>query len=448
MAASLENSYKNLSSFLFALFLGSLPFSNVLVINLGFPLKIQELSLLLLIALLFLGPERKAFISDNRKYLKYFVALSVLVILSFCAGYIDNQKLSPQAASLARISPVIDSLLKAFYVVLSFFAFCVSRHYLSKKNDVFRFYFWGAGITCAISIFFFICGLLDINTASYFHWSSQTITLGQARFVRNGTFLEGNFLGLYLLISYIIATHFRKKLLAYALVIATASTFSTTAILGLFLYFIFCTLRRVPVLPYLLTLMMALFVANSKTNGLFFQEQFIQKLPVFKLVLDDGYNGSDSETYLNSEEVTEKGKPGLHAPELTALSATERASMIKIGGKIFSQNPIFGIGPANYKFHYFEHTKDTTSASTRPFTANNVYLEILCEYGVLFFLTIALFFATVFKNAYRENHLILFLGLPSLLIYFLSYPSFSIFFLWVFLAILSLKKGDLETSCP
>lgn len=442
MTANLDYAFSKITSFFFAVFLVSLPLTNVLFINLGFPLKIQEISFLILTVLLLIGSNRSAFILLNRKYLKFFAALAFLTILSFLKGFIDAQSLPQATSALARISPMVDSLLKAFYVILSFFVFCVSRYFLIKDESLIKYFFWGAWIAAMPPIFFFICGLTDVNATDYFKWSSQIITMGHAKFIRNGTFLEGNFLGLYLLIALIFATEHRRFVLTNILAIATVSTFSTPAILGVFIYCMICIARKVPMLPTFFSFLAAISLANHKSNGKLVEEQFIQKLPVVKLVINNDYSEvTESEKNLPSQTNAVKITP----IQTTALSATERAEMIRVGKQIFLANPLLGVGPANYKFHFHQYTHSETRSVSRAFTANNIFIEILCEYGIIFFLIISAFFLRLVNNAYKENKMIMLSGVFPILVYFLSYPSFSVFFLWVFWAALSLKNGEAVT---
>jgi len=273
-----------------------------------------------------------------------------------------------------------------------------------------KYFFMGAFITSMISIAFLILGLADIRPSILFNMYYQYINLGVTSFVRNGTFLEGNFAGLYFLISFILAKHFKQKYLLWILPVAVISTFSTIAIFSMFIYILFISFQNYHNSFYAVFLVMLLMVVNHKTNGIFFKEQFSEKIGIQPL----------------------------------ALSTIERSETIKRGLNIFTQNPLFGVGPANYKY-YFNHLKNTDFDNSmnikhRSFIANNIYIELLAEYGIFAFLTFFILIWKLFYNVQKQKLYYLSSGLIVVMIYFVAYPSFSVFFLWFFFAILSLEK--------
>jgi len=313
-----------------------------------------------------------------------------------------------------------------------------------------KYFFMGAFITSMISIAFLILGLADIRPSILFNMYYQYINLGVTSFVRNGTFLEGNFAGLYFLISFILAKHFKQKYLLWILPVAVISTFSTIAIFSMFIYILFISFQNYHNSFYAVFLVMLLMVVNHKTNGIFFKEQFSEKIGIQPLALS---TIERSETIKRGLNIFTQKTNGIFFKEQfsekigiqpLALSTIERSETIKRGLNIFTQNPLFGVGPANYKY-YFNHLKNTDFDNSmnikhRSFIANNIYIELLAEYGIFAFLTFFILIWKLFYNVQKQKLYYLSSGLIVVMIYFVAYPSFSVFFLWFFFAILSLEK--------
>lgn len=416
----------------FVLFLITLPFFNLEIINTGIPIKFSEL-LIVSILLIFFYRRSDIVLTSKVNSKAYLITLSIFsmaVVISFIFGITHLTKF--ELYEISRINPSVDSVFKTLYIMVSCIVFFIVRAFLSININLIKYYFIGVLFSSLVSIYFFICGIFDISPQSFACIHYQFINLGNTHFIRNGTFLEGNFAGLYFLIALILAEEFNQKKLFVVILIAIASTFSTVAIACTLLFLFFVTYRKPINIVYVTFMILLLLGINLKTDGFFFKEQFVDKISFLKLV-----------TMPNSS---------LSTVTSVALSGIERSEMINIGIQMFKQNMLFGVGPANYKYYFLVLRQNSNSTHQldsfdtnikRPMISNNVYIELLAEYGLFGFLTFLSFLGLLAYNLYKNNSINLLAGLCVVLLYFVAYPSFSVFFLWVFFAIISLNKSKL-----
>lgn len=426
--------YNRIMDFLFSVFLVSLPFMQILTLNVGFPLKIQEAVLFMIILLTLLQYKFRIwtfFDQYDREYVRYFIVLICLVLISFTLGNIYLGKLSSINYDLARWNPFLDGLLKVIYIALAFIVFLVSRKLLSQENNSFvKYYFWGAYVSALCSLFFLIVALLNINLVIDYNIHMQYINLNDMFYIRSGTFQEGNFAGMFFLTALIIAREFQNNKLFIILLFAIISTFSSIAIVGTLVYLTLMILKEKRMIVFLMIFLLGIAIVNQKTDGLFLKEQFTDKLK------------EKFQTFgLAKDQTKDQTK--------VSLSSYERSLMIQKGWEFFKQNPWFGVGPSNYRYYFDASMQDDDifRHDNRPVIANNVYIELLSEYGIFATLIFVIFFITLLKNLILKNKYNLIVGFLSLLLYFVAAPSFSMFFLWVFFAFISLDHRKQNVVC-
>jgi O-antigen ligase len=111
-------------------------------------------------------------------------------------------------------------------------------------------------------------------------------------------------------------------------------------------------------------------------------------------------------------------------------------------------NPFFGVGPANYALHYdyYNHYKKIVINRNDYFDTlarrknirsipNNVYLEVLSEYGVIAFVLFIVLLISRVINSYSLKEDALTGGMLALLVSLNAFPSFIMLFIWVFISI-------------
>ncbi|MEG3656115.1 O-antigen ligase family protein [Arenibacter palladensis] len=241
--------------------------------------------------------------------------------------------------------------------------------------------------------------------------------------VRTGTFKEGNFFGLFLLLSGTIALLLKKNRTAIFLLLSILTTFSTISIVSalLFLFFYFkSVIFRKKVLKIILLIFPFILIATfafSKTE--FYQKYVYAKIftPVSTLTQS---NMSKVDRYLTGH----------------------------IAYKAGLNNPVLGVGPYNYGLHYDQYNninkivKNHSDWSREYFKRNNlraipnnVYMEVWAEYGMIGFLFFIMFLAITLWNSIKLKNTILTGGLLAMYLSLNAFPSFIMLFLWVYLAI-------------
>ena len=182
----------------------SLPFTQALTIDLRFPLKVYEVVLFLLLGLS--ATELRVRTAPGAR--REFTVLAVFIGL--VAGSVLYRQLNPLGAAAtgfsSRFGPVGDSLAKLMYLLLAVYAFLVFAFEAYRDTNWFmRTWLWGA-IACSLYSWYLFAGsLIGIDLPLLPQSTAQRVQIGSLFVLRSGTFEEGNFLGLYLLLSVTIA---------------------------------------------------------------------------------------------------------------------------------------------------------------------------------------------------------------------------------------------------
>jgi O-antigen ligase len=408
----------------------TLPFTQALTINLGFPLKAYEFFLSLASLTFFSSLKFK--IPPTLK-----MSLKLLIIFLFVASITTFIKIlwpgtEVQTLGLEiRFGPVGDAFSKIIYLILNilgFFLFAL----LAYKNPKGFIDYWliGAILSSIYGIYLFFSCLLG--------WPifllpglDKIPSVENMKILRFGTFGEGNFFGLYLLISSAIAFWAKRIKLSLFLSLSIITTLSTINIIGIFLFWFFVLIKyylKLPFLKKILTFILilvfsfSLFVFISKNETL-------QKVIVAKIFLDASESGSSSKE--------------------------ERLNQSLAGLKMFLNNPIIGVGLSQYGYYFEHYDPHKYSIYFEKYffgkqIANNVYVELLAELGLVgsipFFLFLFfIFFATRNKNLWELR-----LTFLIMLLIWVAYPSYSLMFIWAFLGLIlglpsyypKLKKED------
>ena len=358
-------SYKDL---LVKLFLFFLPFSQALTINIIFPLKFSEIFLFLLLL--------HECVSGN--ILKWRLSKPILLILIFSflvfisvvinIFYKYNYSLSDE---YARISPAIDSVLKFFYVLIAIIALIVTRNVLTENPKLIRWFFIGAIISSLYAWYLFVSGVLHLPTFLLpgMDADPQKINISIGDIIRCGTFKEGNYMGFFLLISAIVAIYNKKSLLAVFFFATILTTFSTTSIFCSIIFLMFYLMKRYKKYKGKL-------IAGICATA-FLIMLLVQFSDAFRTIF---YN----KLFANEDSVE-------NANDL--YSKADRLNTTMVGLNIFVNNPVLGIGLANYGLHYNHYNElpelDLVDETKR--IPNDIYVEILSECGSLSFIVFLVF---------------------------------------------------------
>ncbi|MFD2563574.1 O-antigen ligase family protein [Aquimarina rubra] len=403
----------------FAGILFFLPFTKALTIDIFFPLKISELLLLfLLFYMLYSKKVTKAdkyFVIENH-YLWLFLGV---IILSFLINLVWNYDYSEKLIPY-RINRIGDSFIRLVYVILNIFLFFTTLRYLNKRPAALKFWIYGAIAAASYGWYLFISSFLDIPYIALPGMDENP----QEGFglIRSGTFLEGNYYGVFLLVSASIAFYLKHYKIGFFLIISIITSMSTAAIVGAFIFLCVFYYKRIfrkkVFTKFLIFLPIGIFLSIlfTKTEYYSLMEQ--------KLFSDS--------SKLNTEN----------------FSKVDRLLTSRIAFNIGKDNLFFGVGPAQYALHY-DHYNDATSTiknmsdwakqyfkrkNQRPIP-NNVYLEVWSEYGFFGLLFYLLFILSIFVKTLKIKEPAILGGLIALLISLNAFPSFIMLFIWVYLAI-------------
>lgn len=392
---------------LVGLALVSLPFTQALTIDLRFPLKAYEIVLLLLLGLS--ATELRIRTAPGAR--REFTVLAVFVGL--VTAFVVYRQINPLGLTAtgfsSRFGPVGDSLAKLLYLLLAVYAFLVFAFEAYRDTGWFvRTWLWGA-IACSVYSWYLFAGsLLGLDLPLLPQSSAQRVEIASRLFIRSGTFEEGNFLGLYLLLSVAIALLARRTKLAAYLSATVLTSFSTTSFLGLALFWIgFAIFGRSPTTrAWSLRTKIALFAALSLipllTTG------YLETVVIGKLV------GTE------------------------AVSRLNRIDFILEGLRMFREQPIVGVGLSQYGYNYnsFQYFVNSSEADLHKLIPNNVYVELLSELGIVATVVFLIFLAMLFRRTGGSQLAPLRWGLIALLLVWNAFPTYTLINIWAFFALI------------
>lgn len=395
---------------LISLYVFFLPFTNVFVLNIGFPLKISEVLLFSIIFVRIIVPAKNRQLTRTTLIaaallLGFFaIAFASTVINSFwqydyTLNYFDD----------VRFGYAFDSFLKLFYIGLSIASFFLIKKSLAHDPARLCRVFLAGGTAASLFCWYLFFASVFHITPQYFNGSDappQTFLIPfVGEFYRSGTFKEGNHTGLFLLVCIFLSHQLRLKSV-YLFSATLVTTFSTPAILGCIAYFtVYYVVYFLKKRAFLKLWVMA--IGTVALLAGVFSNEYVRLVTTNKIV--DSEESSDAYSKFDRLELTETG---------TAMALS---------------NTFWGVGPSNFSLHYNHFTKDQNRITETKRIVNNVYLEIFSETGVFALLLFVLFLALLYRNV---KALKLKVGFCIFLIYLTVYPTFTLLFLWFYFAYL------------
>jgi O-antigen ligase len=395
---------------LILLAVASLPFTYAFTIDLRFPLKIYEVALVLVL-ITYLRELRLPFapgaIVPVRRIALFVAAVAVLGLLRFtlpAAG-------SSAADFGARFGPTGDAVAKFAYLTLAILGFFLfTRRAYADEALYLRAWRIGAIMAAAYSWYLAFAGLLGfqplllpgIEDPKYFEVAGRG-------FIRSGTFLEGNILGLFLLVSAGLALYERRRLVAIFLSLTIFLSFSTVNVLALpLLWGVYWFQRRSE-----LTL---------QRRALYLVAGILLVLLVSILLIQVGYVQSVVVGKLSSDE------PG---------SLVKRIAFMIAGLRMFADHPWLGVGLSQFGYFYntYQPLGILGTAQTVKLIPNNVYVELLSELGLPGFLLFCAFLATLYRRLRPPELASLRATFIAILFALNAFPTYTVMFLWAFLGL-------------
>jgi O-antigen ligase len=398
-----------------------LPFSQALTLSVGFPLKISEIMLFILI--FFLIVSRKKIFSLRTLDKPLFV----LLIWSFFSVLVNLVWHYPYGLNFdypSRAGTEIDSILKWFYFLLAVLIFTISSNVFRNNREKYITYFlYGAVAASVYGWYLFGMSLLGLGVVLLpgMDENPQTIGLAFGEVIRCGTFKEGNFMALFLFVSTVIALYGKRKWMALFFTLSIITTVSTIGMLTLGLFWLLYILNNSQTKKGLIRAILIVYFSLASFAVLLqnddFNTMFVSKL-----------NFTDS-------EIVDQG----------AYSKEDRKNTIINALYMGFDNPIFGIGLSNYALHY-KHYNEIYGNGFKNYDfkviANNVYAEIFSEAGLVGLLLFGLFLHSLSLKSKQDESRILTFGLWGCFFYFMAFPTFTVLFIWIFFGLINSLSKD------
>jgi O-antigen ligase len=387
-----------------------LPFTYALTLNLRFPLKLYEIAVgvTLLTCVLDLRLPVAPGTAPVARLLAWFVATAAALSLLRAA-------LPAEGASIGfgtRFGPAGDAVAKLLYLVLAIGGMLLfSRLAYTCRAGFLRAWLVGAMLSAAYSWYLGLSGLAGIDPLLLpgIEDPKYASIAGRA-FVRSGTFLEGNFLGLYLLVSVGVALYARRPVLGLFLAATTLWTFSTVNVLGLGLLGVMLWWRAKAGLSLgrRAVYLIAASLAGLGLAALLFQTGYIQSVVIDKLATDD---------------------PG---------SKVKRLAQMLAGLRMFLDHPLLGVGISQYGYYYnhYQPLGRLGVAQTVKLIPNNIYVELLAELGIMGLILFGAFLVTLYRRLRKPSLTPLRLTFIATLFAFNAFPTYSVMFLWAFFGLI------------
>lgn len=390
-----------------------LPFTKALTIDVGFPLKIYELLFAATLPAFLLTRHPMNFKGKWPLLRPLIFGWLVSVGSFFAFTYADAGYLGPDF----RGGATLDGIARVAYLMLnlSIFAVIIGRPELSAGRFLVNCWLFGCAISVAYSVYcvfsYIIFGEAFLLPGLERH---QPGMFGPIQVSRSGTFEEGNFGGLYFLLSVVLALHVRSLVFAAIAVVGLILTQSTSAYFGLIVlfgtYYLLTHRNFFALIPYFVAACIAMF-------GLF--------------------------VYF-----AEQGKFETSG----SASGAVRFNEAMTGINIWLTSPLYGVGLGQYGFHYFRNVWDMAIAdavTSDRHIAAMIYVEILSELGILGLIAFGLFWfrwTRAIKSGGQNSNLI-HASAFAMLVAFLAYPTFNIALLWCYLG-LALVQARIDYRKP
>lgn len=402
----------HLKKLILLLFVFFLPFSQALTINLFFPLKISEIGIFLFFGFLLIELTLEKNVSFKTDYVKGYLLLFIgIVLISTFANFFKSYNY-PLDLSNVRINKTADSLLKFVYLLLAFIAMQITINLINTfgKQEVLKWFFIGAVISSLYSWYLFTSGILHIPEILLPGMDDppQSLNLSFGQIIRCGTFKEGNYMGLFLFLTGVIARHEGKNNLSIFLFATTLTTFSTVSFVCIFAYFIFSSFsNRRTFIKAVIGFLIALSV-----------------LGVLIVRSDDFRSNVVNKIFASEDEVDNPND---------VVSRLDRLNTTQIGLNIFLDNPLLGVGTANYGLH-FEHYNLLPKFGEGDYKRipNNVYIEVLSESGLIAFVLFLGLVVIIIKQSINTRSTSLIVGTVIGFIYLVAFPTYTMLYIWFY----------------
>jgi len=403
----------------------ALPFTKSLTLDVGFSFKLYEL--LVPLALVVAFREGPVDTGPHSRFLRIWLVFLFLSLFPSAWGYtlVTQRDLTDLTWAVGRYDPLVNVLFHTVYLSLDLVALTVFlTAFHSRRIDLRTFCRWWCYGAVAAVIY---AGALNLA-----HWAGlplwlvgrggalQTMQVLGLDVVRSGPFEEGNYFGLYLVCSIVIAmwagARTGERFWYRCLPLFAVGIFLSASPAALAVLFVLLGVALVhPATPRGFRLVTGVLIA-AVVAGVVGTDLFRRLvLDKFSLLLFGG--------------ITDAGN----------ISLMQRTNEMVHAWRVFLDHP-FGVGIGNFGYFWGDHPEffteldvDYNAVKQIP---NMVYLEILAEQGFLGLLLFLFAMGSLSSALFWRRERLLLLGLWAMLAYFVVFPTFRLVFLWVFWAFL------------
>ena len=408
---------------LILLAVATLPFTYAFTVDFSFPLKIYEVALALVL-LTYLSELRLPLAPGTRPVISrlgwFTIAAAVITLVRFTIPAEGGST----ADFGARFGPGGDAIAKLLYLGLGVLGFVLfTRTAYADERRYLRAWRMGAIAAAAYSWYLFAAGLLGMDPyllpgivdPKYF-------TVAGRSFVRSGTFQEGNFLGLFLLVSVGIALYDRRRLLAGVLSLTVLLTFSTVNTLALALFWTIVWFRSHAGMTW-----------RRRTRYIVLG--VCVALALLLMLYLTGYLQSVIIGKLGTEELG---------------SRIKRITFVIAGLRMFADHPLLGVGISQfgYFYNFYQPLGLAGMAETVKLIPNNIYVELLAELGLIGFGLFVAFLVSVYRRLRRPELAPLRWTCIAVLFSLNGFPTYTVMFLWAFFGLAVGAAARLDRSEP
>lgn len=407
---------------LLRIILVTLPLTNSVTLPVGFPLKIYEGAGLLALAALAMGGTLRL----GRHHRVPMLWMAFFFGSLFPAAWGIDQLLEMDLSMLewahGRFDPLVNTGFHFFYLAFDIGLLVLFVHALVTGlltvREFCRYWLVGALAAVAYAVLLNLVLQAGLPAALLLRWDEvQYMNVAGVDIARTGPFEEGNYFGLYLLASLVIALWALRqwpgrfhKLMLPVLAVGVVITASPAALMGM-LALVFTAVMWGGGAGFRARMLAltgaALALAVMLQTGLF-QTVILDK---FSLLFTGGVT------------------------DVTNVSLIQRMNESYHAWQMFLDHPL-GVGMGNYGY-FFGRYDDLFVWLVSDFVsfkriANNVYLEVLCEHGALLFLLFLFILGLMVKRLVHSREFLVAVGLLLLGVYFLAFPTFRLSLIWVF----------------
>lgn len=403
----------------------ALPFTKSLTLDVGFSFKLYEM--LIPLALVAAFREGPVDTGPHSRFLRVWLVFLFLSLFPSAWGYtlVTQRDLTDLTWAVGRYDPLVNVLFHTVYLGLNIMVLAVFlAAFHSRRLSVMTFCrWWCYGALAAVAY----AGVLNLA-----HWSGAPLALvGRAGelqtmpvlgldVVRSGPFEEGNYFGLYLVCSMVIAlwagARTGERFWYRCLPLFAAGIFVSASPAALAVVVVLLGVTAVhPATPRGFRVVTAVVIVG--VMGALLGTDLFRKLVLdkFSLLIFGG--------------ITDAGN----------ISLMQRTNEMVHAWRVFLDHPV-GVGIGNFGYFWGDHPEffteldvDYNAVKQIP---NMVYLEILSEQGAQGLVLFLFAMGSLSSALYWRRERLLLLGLWAMLAYFVVFPTFRLVFLWVFWAFL------------